>query len=83
MSNYFFPFLLVEPFCVFVEGDDADAAAAAGTGVTDTDADAGALLGGLCKKLMKKVATPPLIMYMSHLGTRTSVLYIADSTCAR
>jgi len=82
MSNYFFPFLLVEPFCcVFVEGDDA--AAAAGTGVTDTGADAGALLGGLCKKLMKKVATPPLIMYMSHLGTRTSVLYIAESTCAK
>jgi hypothetical protein len=72
--NYFFPFLLADPFCCFVGVDDGVAGwgAEAGAGA-DLTAASGAILGGegLCKKLMKKVATPPLNIYMSHLGTRT------------
>jgi len=74
--NYFFPFLLLlEPFCgVFVGVDDAGAGSWMGvqmwTRTACLAAASGALLGGdgLCKKLMKKVARPPLIIYMSHLG---------------
>lgn len=71
--DYFFPLLLVDPFCgVSVALDETVCSEAAGA---DTGLGAGlaALCGGegLCKKLMKKVAKPPLIMYMSHFGTRT------------
>ena len=76
VSNYFFPFRLAEPFRgVFVAVDDA----VAGCGAGGVDAGAGLTAGlgtlfgdeGLCKRLMTKVAKTPLIMYMSHFGTRT------------